>query len=128
MAEELFRRQPLAGETRRRMDAAFPVFAGDGGQAPFGPSRFMLPADAGPFLRRYASTPVDSGDVWIVTLPKCGEWLVQEPAQSSLSELHIFRPFFFLSLSISISISISLSLSLSDSSLYYRPHPPPHPT
>ena len=73
MAEELYKMQPLTEETRRRMDAAYPVFAGDGGQAPFGPSRYMLPVDAEPFLRQYASTPVDPGDVWIVTLPKCGE-------------------------------------------------------
>ncbi|KAF0305470.1 Sulfotransferase 1C4 [Amphibalanus amphitrite] len=78
MAEELFRRWPVSEEKRRRMDAAYPVFAGDGGQAPFGPSGYMLPVDAEPFLRQYVQTPVDPGDVWIVTLPKCGTTWTQE--------------------------------------------------
>ena len=65
-------RRPLSEETRRRLAAAFPVYAAVG-LAPFGPTGFLLPSDAGPFLERYYNTPVQPGDVWIVTLPKCGE-------------------------------------------------------
>ncbi|XP_043231473.1 sulfotransferase 1C4-like [Amphibalanus amphitrite] len=64
-------------ETRRRLADAFPVYASVG-LSPFGPSGVLLPSDAGPFLERYYSTPVEPGDLWIVTLPKCGTTWTQE--------------------------------------------------
>ena len=69
---EKYGRRPVSERLRRRLAAAFPVYAGVG-LAPFGPSGFLLPSDARPFLERYYNTPVDPDDVWIVTLPKCGE-------------------------------------------------------
>ena len=69
-----YRPQPVSEELRRRMAAAYPVYREEG-LVPFGPSGFVAPADALPFLEDYYNTPVAPEDVWIVTLPKCGKCL-----------------------------------------------------
>ena len=82
-------REPMSEVLRRRLDAAFPVYAAEG-LAPFGPTGLLLPSDARPFLERYYNTPVDPGDVWIVTLPKCGE------------TMHSAKPMFVFLLRVSV--------------------------
>ncbi|XP_037092688.1 sulfotransferase 1A1-like [Pollicipes pollicipes] len=69
--------QPVSAEFQRRMAAAFPVYQ-QVGLVPFGPTGFIVPADARPFLEQYYNTPVGPDDVWIVTLPKCGTTWTQE--------------------------------------------------
>jgi len=72
-----YRPQPVSEELRRRMAAAYPVYREEG-LVPFGPSGFVAPVDALPFLEDYYNTPVAPEDVWIVTLPKCGTTWTQE--------------------------------------------------
>lgn len=87
--------EPLAGERLARMTAAFPDYREEG-LCGFGPSRYVAVPDSKAFFEEYYNTPVHPGDVWIVTLPKCGTtwtqelvWLLQndcdiEAAQSML--------------------------------------------
>ena len=64
--------EPLTGERLARMTAAFPDYREDG-LACHGPSQYVALPDSKPFFEEYYNTPVHPGDIWIVTLPKCGE-------------------------------------------------------
>ena len=54
------------------MTAVFPDYREEG-LAGYGPSQYVAVPDSKVFFEEYYNTPVHPGDIWIVTLPKCGE-------------------------------------------------------
>lgn len=64
--------QSLSEEEQKRVTDAFPDYK-EGGMARWGPSGYLAVPDSGPFFEKYYNTPLHEGDVWVVTLPKCGK-------------------------------------------------------